>query len=144
MTSPAGASFAARSKDAPPHGAPLPSTPQQERQRQQQCLQHTLNNLLQQPQFTADDLNRAADGLGGHAQRSRLPLFFTGNWDVNTLMAALAPLQLVREDWRLILGRARPRPRRFVHLLVPDPGRPPRIAADAATTSCKRDTLHTF
>lgn len=63
-----------------------------ERQRLQKCLQHTLNNLLQQEAFTAEKLDLLADSLGGHAQRNWL--FFSGNWDVNTLMAGLEAFQL--------------------------------------------------
>lgn len=73
--------------------APLAPRPQ-ERQRLQRCLQHTLNNLLQARAFDAAALNAAADALGGHAQRSRLPLLAAGDWDANTLLAVLTPLSL--------------------------------------------------
>ncbi|GBF87872.1 hypothetical protein Rsub_00584 [Raphidocelis subcapitata] len=63
-----------------------------ERQSLQRCLQHTLNNLLQRPAFGAADLDATADALGG-AQRNRW-LLPSGNWDANTLLAALAPLGL--------------------------------------------------
>ena len=67
----------------------------QERQRQRQCLQHALNNLLQRQAFSAADCDAAADGLGGLAPRSHLP-YLAGNWDANTLMALLVTLGLVR------------------------------------------------
>jgi hypothetical protein len=36
--------------------------------------------------------------MGGLAQRNRLlPFLFAGNWDANTLLAAVAPLGMVRE-----------------------------------------------
>ncbi|KAI8463371.1 MAG: hypothetical protein J3K34DRAFT_527033 [Monoraphidium minutum] len=64
-----------------------------ERQQRMHCLMHACNALLQRRQFTPADLDTAADAMGGLAQRSRLP-FFGGNWDANTLLAALAPLGL--------------------------------------------------
>jgi len=58
--------------------------------------------LLQRPLFTAGQLDAIADSLG-MAQRNRLlPFFFAGNWDINTLMAALAPLELVGSALELV------------------------------------------
>jgi hypothetical protein len=94
----------------------------QERQRQQCCLQHTLNNLLQGPRFSAAALNTLSDALGpGAAQRSRIPLW-SGNWDANTLLAALATLQLVggaaQRQVGAVGGRA---PRAAAGAPLPDP-----------------------
>lgn len=103
----------------PAHLPAAPLAPAQERQREQRCLQHALNNLLQAPRFTPAELDAVADTLGGLAARnsSWVP-WMRGNWDANVLMAALAPLALVRTarqrrcqqlDWGPTLegGRAR-------------------------------------
>eukprot|EP00877_Chromochloris_zofingiensis_P009048 jgi/Chrzof1/4397/Cz14g11180.t1 len=57
----------------------------------QQCLKHSLNNLLQEEVFTIQSLNSIADSLGG---AHRTP--FLGNYDVNVLEAALAKQGKVR------------------------------------------------
>lgn len=59
----------------------------------QQCLLHTLNNLLQETAFTSSDLDKLADALAP----GNLPLpllhphrtLFVGNWDVSVLEVAI-------------------------------------------------------
>jgi Josephin len=65
----------------------------QETQYRQQCLLHTINNLLQETAFTASDLDRLADSLAP----GKLPLpllhphrtLFVGNYDVSVLELAI-------------------------------------------------------
>lgn len=72
-----------------------------ERQSRQLCLQHTLNNILQKPEFSQKDLNRIAGELSpGHSFLSVLgSQHFTrwiGNYDVSVLEVALSSQGKVR------------------------------------------------
>jgi hypothetical protein len=69
----------------------------QERQRLQQCLKHTINNIAGRPAVSVAELNAIADGLiSGRTPRllhpHRTP--FLGNYDVNVLECALRTLGL--------------------------------------------------
>ncbi|XP_072360383.1 josephin-2-like isoform X1 [Scyliorhinus torazame] len=71
-----------------------------ERQRLELCALHALNNLLQQPLFTQQQL----DGLSGQLAPDSLvnphrSLLGTGNYDVNVLMAALLTQGLAAIWW---------------------------------------------
>ena len=70
----------------------------QERQRLSLCLQHTLNNLCQEPKFCKQDLDRLANGLTPPKFGVFSPHFtpVLGNYDVNVLEAALLILKKVR------------------------------------------------
>lgn len=77
----------------PPDAAPT----YHERQSLQQCLRHTLNNLLQRPALTSRHLDALADGLtppagplGLLGSPHRTPLL--GNYDVHVLEIALREL----------------------------------------------------
>lgn len=90
----------------------------QERQRLQHCLKHTLNALLQQPAFTAAQLDRLANELGAQRcacvvaaagwpaathplhRRMLCRTWLLGNWDANVLVAALGAHGLVRAALR--------------------------------------------
>lgn len=72
-----------------------------ERQSRQLCLQHTLNNILQKPEFSQKDLNRIAGKLSpGHSFLSVLgSQHYTpwiGNYDVSVLEVALSSQGKVR------------------------------------------------
>eukprot|EP00884_Botryococcus_braunii_P009063 jgi/Botrbrau1/18158/Bobra.53_1s0028.1 len=62
-----------------------------ERQHWLRCLLHTLNNILQKPKFTENQLNELADGMCPPLLGLYSPhrILFFGNYDVNVLELAL-------------------------------------------------------
>jgi len=58
------------------------------------CLKHTLNNLLQEPHFSKEDLDRVAEQLAPGRFKLSNPhkKAFFGDYDVNVMMAVLQQL----------------------------------------------------
>eukprot|EP00899_Mesostigma_viride_P011691 jgi/Mesvir1/20522/Mv12401-RA.1 len=72
-----------------------------ETQERQYCLKHALNNLLQSPRFSLDDLHEIAKRLAPSAIPFNNPhrSLLTGNWDANVLLGAAEQLGLDLVWW---------------------------------------------